>query len=207
MPSFKAELDTETKLYTALGFGEKRSTEPFLDSARAGAYTHGKDSISLNENGQAVVKSVIDGKAELPTFIDFSKAELSLPKKMEYDVNLNAGASSGDASKSDAGHLALSAEIFGSGVTFNVQNDGKNINGSCTTRKGITYCDETVKDGAGHTLLKGHTIANMYQNPTDFQRTTTYADANDHLLGEVSQHVKFNKADKTIEAETWVKQQ
>ena len=208
---FKMDLDAETKLFTALGFGEKRSSEPFLDSARAAAYTHGTDTISLNDKGQAVVSSVVDGKTEPPTVIDFSQAELSLPKKMDYDVKMNSGAKSDSASKDssskeDSGHLSLSAEIFGSGVSFNVQTDGKVINGTCSTKAGITECNETVKDASRQTLLKGHTIVDMYKNPTDFHRSTSYSDATDHPLGTVSQEVKFDKANKTIQAETWVKQ-
>jgi hypothetical protein len=205
MPGYKSNLDTETKLYTALGFGEKQSSQPFLDNARADAYTKGLDTISVNDKGQAVVKSVMDGKEQAPTFIDFSQAELNLPKKMDYDVKISSGANPDAATKSESAHLHLAASWFNKNATFNVTADGKVIDGACTTKDGITSCDETVKDTTGNTLLKGHSVTDMLANPTDFSRTTNYSDANDHPLGAVSQHVTYDKTTQTLRAETTIK--
>jgi hypothetical protein len=206
MPGFKTELDTQTKLYTALGFGEKRSSEPFLDSARAGAYFQGTDTISINDKGQAVDKSVIDGKQQAPTFIDFSQAEMSLPKKMDYDVKIRSGANSDSTADAESAHLHLAASWFNRNAKFTVTLAGKVIDGACTTAKdGMTSCDEIIKNGAGQTLLKCHSVTDMLKNPTDFNRTTSYSDANDHPLGTVSQHVIYDKNAETIQAETTVK--
>jgi hypothetical protein len=206
MPGYKSSLDTETKLYTALGFGEKQSSEPFLDSARAAAYTQGSDTISVNDKGQAVVKSVKDGKEEAPTYIDFSQAELNLPKKMDYDVKISSGKNADATTNAESAHLHLAASWFNKNATFNVTTDGKVIDGACTTSKdGITSCDETVKDTSGKTLLKGHSVTDMLANPTNFSRTTNYSDANDHPLGSVSQHVTYDKATQTLQAETTIK--
>ena len=206
MPGYKSDVDTETKLFTALGFGEKRSSEPFLDSARAGAYTQGSDTISINAKGQAVDKSVIDGKQQEPTFIDFSQSELNLPKKMDYDVKVTSGENSDRVAKPESAHLHLAASWFNKNANFTVTTDGNVIDGACiTSKEGITSCDETIKNAAGQTLLKGHSVTDMLKNPTNFERTTSYKDANDQPLGTVSQHVTYDKATQTIQAETTIK--
>jgi hypothetical protein len=113
---------------------------------------------------------------------------------MDYNVAVNNGPEA---------QVDLSASIFGSNNSFHVRADDKLIDGQCTTRSGITECNETIKDAAsGQLLLKGHTVADIMKNPADFHRTTNYSDANDHTLGTVSQHVVFDKNAKTIKADT-----
>ncbi len=185
-------------MFTALGFGEKDSTEPFLDGARAMAYTHGTEKITLNGKGQAVVDSVVDGKAQPTKTLDFSDEQLSFPASIKYDVTINSQAGT------EQGHIDLSASLFSSEKGFHVVAMGKVIDGSCTTKQGETQCDETVSDAAGHLLLRGHSVTDLTKNPADFHRTTEFSSPANEKLGQVSQHVQFDKTTNTIAAETTV---
>ena len=191
--SMKHDLDNQTKLFTALGFGDKQTTEPFLDNARAAAWTRRTDTLSLNQSGEAVVDTTIDGKPKGRETFDFSNSEVSLPKSMHYDVAED---------KNDNAHIDLSADIFGGGNKFHVVADGKIIDGSCSTKNGITECKETIKDAAGHLLLNGKTVTDLAKNPEDFQRTTSYTNASNEPVGSVTQHVKFDKANDTMVADS-----
>jgi hypothetical protein len=189
----KRDLDNETKIFTALGFGDKQTADPFLDSAWAAAYSHRTDTISLNASGQAVVKSEANGHAQPSTVIDFSDSEVSLPKSMHYNVKVDNGATA---------HVDLSAANFASTNTFNVHTVDRIIEGSCSTRYGISDCTEAIKDSAGNLLLRGHTVADITRNPNDFHRTVDYSSPSGAPLGRVTQHVILDAKTNTLTADT-----
>ena len=188
------DLDAQTKIFTALGFGDKQTAEPFLSNARDAAYGQRSDTITLNAAGQAVVRSEVNGKAEPPSVIDFSNPTVSLPKSMHYDVGVD----------NEIAHVDLSAAIFGSENSFHVKAGDRTIDGKCSTKDGVSTCEETIKDPSGNVLLKGHTVADITKNPNDFHRTTDYSTPSGENLGRVSQHVVLDSKTNTLTAETTI---
>lgn len=188
------DLDAQTKIFTALGFGDKQTADPFLNSAREAAYSQRTDTITLNANGQAVVRAEVNGKAQPPSILDFTNPTVSLPKSMHYDVGVD----------SEIAHVDLSAAIFSSENKFHVKTGDRTIDGTCSTKEGISICEETIKDASGNLLLKGHTVADLAKNPNDFHRTTDYSNPSGEKLGQVSQHVVVDSKTNTLTAETTI---
>jgi len=185
------------KLSTALGLDvEKHCVDALLDQGRALAFSKSHADVTIDQNGNAVSRSTLDGVSQTPLEVKFSTAKLPLmavlgghPSK-EYDAAVVGSRTPEEA------HLKFSMSIFGSDVKFHVTTKGadpKTIDGVCKTKDGITTIDETIKDNNNQLLATGHVVTDIGKKPNAFHRTTELRDARDQKLGVIDQDVKISE--------------
>ncbi|HEY9758514.1 MAG TPA: hypothetical protein V6C97_25335 [Oculatellaceae cyanobacterium] len=196
MGLIKTELDNQTKIYSALAYSELEATEPLLQGARVAAYSRAAHRVTIN-NGKAVLESTLDGKKELPTVVEFRDASLGLPKTLDYTMVVNG---------SRKLHVALSADLFGSGTHMHVEMDGLTLDGRCKTNQGLTTCEEKILDSKKRLLLKGTVRTDVLKNQSDFSRTTEYFSQSLRPAACLNQHVRFDVKTSTLNADSTLSQ-